>query len=226
VEYDMKEEPSMTDEPSLSGARKRTARLTNFEDGLWDLLLGMIFVLLAVYPVTRDRLGAVGNAVLIIGGMLLLAVLQALLRKRVSTPRLGWVKGRRSPAKAWLLGITIALFGLTCLLFVLTLLFPGRMGRLIAGFGPQWLSTYLIEIIVLLVLVCLFSAMGFLFGVPRLYGYGWLLGGANLASAAIYGGAARGFNLPLAAAAGLILSIGLILLIRFLRRYPVRTLDA
>ena len=42
--------------------------------------------------------------------------------------------------------------------------------------------SYLVELIVLLVMGGLFSALGYIYGVTRLYFYGWMLGLANLAS--------------------------------------------
>jgi hypothetical protein len=76
------------------------------------------------------------------------------------------------------------------------------------------------------VLVGLFSALGYLFGVGRLYLYGWLLGGSNLTAAVLYDGAPEGFNLPLGLASAVILAIGGALLVRFCRNYPVQIQDA
>ncbi len=79
------------------------------------------------------------------------------------------------------------------------------------------------ELIVLLALGGLFSAMGYLFGVTRLYFYGWMLGLAYLASIYMEHNAGWTFQIPLAIAAGIILLIGFVLLVRFLRKYPLRT---
>jgi hypothetical protein len=87
-------------------------------------------------------------------------------------------------------------------------------------------QSYLVEILVLLVLVGLFSAMGYLFGVPRLFLYGWLLGGANLVAVIMYRGTPEGLNLPLAVVAGVILLIGAYLLVRMLRKHPVQGAEA
>ena len=54
----------MNETPSLSYAQKRTVRLLSYEDGLWDLLLGVVFLLLAIYPITRAVLGPAWNLVL------------------------------------------------------------------------------------------------------------------------------------------------------------------
>jgi hypothetical protein len=78
----------------------------------------------------------------------------------------------------------------------------------------------------MLVLGGLFSAMGYAFGVSRLYFYGWLIGLANIASVYMTHTAGWSFNIPLAIAAGMILLIGFVLLGRFLRKYPLRTQEA
>jgi hypothetical protein len=201
-------------------------RLLSYEDGLWDLLLGTIFMLLAVYQITRARLGPSWNMVLFVGLLLLATGIFSVLRRRISAPRLGYVKARYTPALKGILAVTIALVVLTVGLVILTLVNPAWLG----GPGPEVslanVQSYLMEILVLLALVGLFSAMGYLFGVPRLFLYGWLLGGANLVSVVLYRGAPAGFNLPLAVAAGVILLIGAYLLIRMLRKYPAQSAEA
>ena len=61
------------------------------------LLLGIIFMFLAIYPVTRELLGPVWNLVLFLGVLALLVVAQLLLRRYVSGPRIGYAEPRRSP---------------------------------------------------------------------------------------------------------------------------------
>ena len=216
----------MSDTPSLSEVQRRTVRLLSYEDGLWDLLLGTIFMLLAVYPITRARLGPAWNMVLFVGLLLLATGVFSVLRRKISAPRLGYVKARHTPALKGMLAVAIALVALTVGLVILTLVKPGWLG----GPAPEVtlvnVKSYLVEILVLLALVGLFSAMGYLFGVPRLFLYGWLLGCANLISVILYRGAPAGFNLPLAVAAGVILLIGAYLLVRMLRKYPVQGAEA
>ena len=216
----------MNETPSLSEVQKRTVRLLSYEDGLWDLLLGMIFVLLAVYPITRARLGPAWNLALFAGLVLLMTGIHAVVRRRISVPRLGYVKARYTPAHKLILAITIALVVLTAGLVVLTLVRPGWLAGPSAVDPPGWVQAYRVEILVLLALVGLFSAMGSFFGVPRLFLYGWLLGGANLVSVILYRGTPEGFNLPLAIAAGVILFFGASLLVRMLRKYPARGAEA
>jgi hypothetical protein len=200
--------------------------LTNYEDGLWDLLLGTVVMLLAVYPVSRARLGPTWNVGLFVGLVLLLSALQVFVRWRFATPRLGYVKARRTPALRHALAAAVVLFALTLALVVVTLLKPEWIPSLNAQSGPQWFRAYTVEVVTLLVLGCLFSALGYAFGVPRLYLYGWLVGAGNLASVMMNEGAPEAFNLPTAIAASAILLVGAVLLMRFVHKYPLRNLEA
>jgi hypothetical protein len=216
----------MNETPSLSEMQKRTVRLLSYEDGLWDLLLGAVFLLLAIYPITRARLGPTWNLVFFVGLLLLVTAIFSGLRRRISTPRLGYVSARYTPAKKLILAFTMALVALTAGLVILTLVNPAWLGGPAPAVALSNVWSYQVEILVLLALIVLFSAMGYRFGVPRLYLYGWLLGGANLASVILYRGSPEGFNWPLAGAAGIILLIGATLLARMLRKYPVRKAEA
>jgi succinate dehydrogenase/fumarate reductase cytochrome b subunit len=205
----------------LRQIQRRTFQLMSFEDGLWDLLLGTIFIFLAIYPVTRQLLGPVWNLILFLSLLALVVVGQLAVRHIVSEPRIGYVRPRRSPKLRLLAFISVVMVLVTFGLVVWTLLSP-RSGPTssIAEALPG--RSYVVEFIVLLVLGILFSAMGYLFGVVRLYFYGWMLGLANLASVYMEHNAGWVFNLPMAIAAGIILLIGFVLLVRFLRKYPPR----
>lgn len=208
----------MTDLPSLRDVQKRTIQLTAFEDGLWDLLMGAILMLLAVYPVSRELLGPELNVAAFLMMLLVLAGIQLVVRRRLSEPRIGMARSKRTPALKLALGVTFVLVALTFGLLILTLIGPGwfpNPGR------RSLLGGYAVEIVVLAACVGLFSLLGYLFGVPRLYLYGWLIGGSNLLF--VFGERQYGwiFDLPLAVSAGAMLVIGALLLQRFLRRYPV-----
>jgi hypothetical protein len=212
----------MSEPYNLRKIQQRTFQLMSFEDGLWDLLLGTIFMFLAIYPVTRQLLGPVWNLILFLSLLALMVVVQLVVRRLVSEPRIGYVQPRRSPKLRLLAVITVVMVLATFGLLLWTLLSPGSgpTSGIQAEFPPE--RSYLVELIVLLALGFLFSAMGYLFGVTRLYFYGWLLGLANLASVYMEHNAGWTFQIPGAIAAGAILLIGFVLLIRFLRKYPLR----
>ena len=200
--------------------QRRTNQLMNFEDGFWDLLLGCIFMMLAIYPVTRELLGPVWNLVLFLSVRALRVAAELLLRRYISGPRLGYAQPRRSPKLRLVLVFTVLMVLITFGLVLVTLLSPESVPSPPVEASPG--RSYLVELIALLVIGGLFSALGYLYGVTRLYFYGWMLGLANLASVYMTHNAGWTVLIPLAMAAGVILLIGFVLLVRFLRKYPVR----
>jgi hypothetical protein len=206
----------------LNQIEQRTNQLMNFEDGFWDLLLGSIFMMLAIYPVTRELLGPVWNLVLFLSVLAALVVAQLLLRHYVSGPRIGYAQPRRSPKLRLALLFTILMVLITFGLVLATLLSPESVPSSSIPVEASPGRGYLVELIVLLVMGGLFSFLGYLYGVTRLYFYGWMLGLANLASIYMEHNAGWTFLIPLALAAGIIMLIGLALLVRFLRKYPPR----
>jgi hypothetical protein len=152
----------------LRQIRRRTFQLMSFEDGLWDLLLGTIFMFLAIYPVTRQLLGPVWNLILFLSLLALMVVVQLVIRRLVSEPRIGYVRPRRSPKLRLLAFITVVMVLITFGLVVLTLLSPGSgPTSSIQAEAPPGRS-YVVELIVLLAMGALFSAMGYLIVFLRL----------------------------------------------------------
>ena len=123
-------------------------------------------------------------------------------------------------AVALVLVFTVLMVLITFGLVLVTLLSPESVPSPPVEASPG--RSYLVELIALLVIGGLFSALGYLYGVTRLYFYGWMLGLANLASVYMTHNAGWTVLIPLAMAAGVILLIGFVLLVRFLRKYPVR----
>jgi hypothetical protein len=197
-------------------------RLMNFEDGLWDLTLGMIFLALACYPLTRAALGPVWNLALFLVVLFLLVVGLFGLRRIVSAPRLGHARPRRTPKLRLLLVFTIVMVALTLGLVLLTLFSPREVTEAISKTESGGRS-YLVEWIVVVVIGLIFSGLGYTAGVTRLYFYGWMLGLANLASVYMVHNAGWTFLLPLAIVAGIILSIGAVRFARFMQKYSPRT---
>jgi len=209
----------MIDFPQI---RRRITQLTTFEDGFWDLMLGAMFLFLSIYNFTRERLGPVANVALYLVVIALLAATQLVLRRLVSEPRIGYVQSRRSPKLLLVVALTAGMVLITFGVVMLTLLGPGTepvsapaTAAASAGRG------YLVEIITLFAIGGLFSLLGYVFQVKRMYLYGWMLGVANLASVYLEHNAGWTFLLPSAIAAGIIFLIGLIRLVRFLQAYPM-----
>lgn len=205
----------------IGNAQKRIVQLTNYEDGLWDILLGLVMLLLSIYPITRELLGPELNLVLFLVALAILVAGQYAARRYISTPRLGYAKYRRTPAIKLIVAVTAGLVLLTLGVVIATLLSPGWIPQSPSSSSASWISDLTVEIAVMFAMVGLFSLLGYIFGVTRLFVYGWLLGGAFVLSAALSIYQGWTFNLPLAIASGIIIVVGIVLLMRFIRKYPV-----
>ena len=213
----------MSQPMTMKESRQRIVQLTTYEDGLWDILLGSIFLLLSIYPVTRELLGPELNFVFYLVVLLALVGVHFLARKYISEPRIGRVTMRPSRGTKAMLVVTVVLFFGTLGLVLLTLFSPVGVTLPETGALPGGGSLGSVDIAVGLVLVGIFSVLAYRFGVVRLYFYGALLGLASLVSAAGYLSEDGMLNIPLVVASGIILLTGFFLLGRFLARYPVPT---
>lgn len=205
----------------IGNAQKRIIQLTNYEDGLWDIFLGLVMLLLSIYPITRELLGPELNLVLFLVALALLVAGQSAARRHISTPRLGYAKQRRTPATKIVVALTAGLVLLTLGCVIATLLSPGWLPQVSSSSSASWISDLAVEIVVMFAMVGLFSLLGYLFGVTRLFVYGWLLGGAYLLSVALTRNQDLSFNLPLAIVSVIIIGTGIVLLVRFMRKYPI-----
>lgn len=82
----------MTQTLDMNDAEKQVFRLAAFEDGIWEIYLGLFFTMMSFFPVTRELLGPALNAVLILGVTILLAATALIAKKRIILPRTGLVK--------------------------------------------------------------------------------------------------------------------------------------
>lgn len=212
----------MSENSSLRAIQQRTMRLMNFEDGLWDITLGLIFLTLSIYPLTRAALGPVWNLGLFLLVLALLVLGLFGLRRIVSEPRLGRARPRRNFKLRLLLVITVVMVALTLGLVALTLFGPSE-GKEAISKATAGGRSYLVEWITVVVMGLIFSGLGYIAGVSRLYIYGWMLGLANLASVYMEHQAGWTFLLPLAISAGIILLTGVVLFVRFINRFPSRS---
>ena len=216
----------MAQQMTLGEVRRRTLRLINFEDGLWDISLGSVFLMLSLYLVTRSLLVLALNLLLFAGVLAILIVGQLYARRVFSAPRIGVLKSRRTPARTATLAIGAVLVVATVGLVMATLLSPHAISGPMWGAQPKWVGDMSVDIIFMLALIGLFSFMAYVLGIPRLYLYGWLVGVGMLASTALQLYAGYTFSLPPAIAAGGIVLVGVALFIRFLRKYQIPTAEA
>ena len=202
-------------------AEKKIYQLAIFQDGIWDMQIGGMIMLFSFYPITRRSLGVGWNLVLIFGLLAILLIIGATLKRTVSTPRMGLVKFGKSQ-KTKLLTMRLIIFGIFLLTSALAITLIMQIFRPNWGANtPEWLQLLGMDIVFGLFAVAIFSVLSGVFRMWRPFLYGLLLGGSIVATGArsVYGGPE--FNYPFAIAGGVILAIGLGLLLRFVRTYPI-----
>jgi hypothetical protein len=179
-------------------ARKRAIRLLRFEDGLWDILLGSVFLLMSVYPLTRELLGPAWNALAF--GLVLIVVLLGAAWAKVALviPRRGVAKPRPSTTRTITLVFRVTLVLALVTVVLWTLFATSVLPRPPWGKAPGWVHTLDLDILVAALLVLVFAAIARSAGVGRVYLYGWLLGLGTLASTALEHYAGITFHFPLA----------------------------
>ena len=208
-------------------AERKIFRLAIFQDGIWDMQIGGMIMLFSFYPFTRRLLGVGWNLVLIFGMLAILLVIGATLKRTVSSPRMGLVKfGKNQKSK--LLTMRLIIFGifLVTSALAIALILQVFLGPNWGENTPEWLQLLGMDIVFGLFAIAIFSVLSGVFRMWRPFIYGLLLGSSIVATAVrtVYGGPE--FNYPFAIAGGIILAIGLALLLRFVRTYPIPAEEA
>lgn len=206
---------------NLQEAEKHVFRQAIFEDGIWEIFLGSTFFLMSFYALTREFLGPVINAILILGVIFALVGLAWLTKKYLVLPRVGMVKfGKRTVRK--IKTANLITWGLVILTFALmivgskTILQEPVWQKL-----PQWVSDFDVDLVFALIIIAFFGAIAYSMGVPRFYVHGTLIGVANFISAVmqVYYGSL--FQWPVALAGFLIMAVGIYILSIFLKEHPI-----
>lgn len=199
---------------------ERKAWLSTFQDGLWDLYLGLLLAagVVSSWFSYRDlpdasRIPAYFS-VIVLAGLVLWAG-----KRFVTQPRLGRVKfgpereARKSKARL------VIIFAVLVTAALLAFFVPRNGG------GAASLPPYSGPVIVTLLLLFVFSALAYYFEFKRLYLYAVLFAlqeplGVILQEVT---GTEIGFVIAPLIGAPIVLTIGLVHLVRFLRRYPPLT---
>jgi len=181
--------------------------LRTFEHGLWDIGIGSLFLMFGLTIVVHFPALA---AIWIVG---LMPGLREVGRKLV-VPRIGHVQFRepRSKAKDRLTGVLTATSVIGMAMFLIFL----WLSKGVAPAWVQWIGAHFILVIGLIWGGALAIA-GWLVMFPRLYAYGALVFVSLIITDSMEG---YHLGVSLIAAGGAILLVGVILLVRFLRRYP------
>jgi hypothetical protein len=210
----------------INHAERRVYRIANFQDGLWDIYLGLILIVMSIDPLTRSLLGPIWNLVLILALTLGLLLVVNRLRQRLVAPRIGLVKlGERTLRKL----NTAHMITLTLVLATLVLwIFSARnwLQEPIWDNLPRWVSDFDVDLLFMIVTIVFFSVIAYSMRVPRYYLHGVLMGVGNFISTVmlVYHGVT--FQYPMLIAGMVILLVGSFVLSRFIKTYPSSQEDA
>ena len=201
---------------NLKNTEKKAFR-TTFEDGIMDLQLGLLLlpaVLINVLKLEDDSKSVMRIALMIlIYGAIIAGAYIA--KRKITAPRIGQIKPgtKRKRKVRWLRTITILVFLLTVTLVALTVFASQFAVQMIAGLPlVMWVMGGSIFVF--------FAAMAIFLDVPR-----YLLYAIPYAFAyeldVVYFQDMFGFPLLTTISMILILAVGLVYFVRFLRKYPV-----
>jgi len=199
------------------------AWLSTFQDGLWDIYLGILMVSDAVGTFLNDA-GAADSvripsyvSVMVLGMILFVAG-----KLFVTAPRMGRVKfapqrKARSMRVILIIGITMLIMGV--------LFWTGQL-RSARGEPPIIPPGVIPTLIIIVFIVGVFSLLAASWGLKRMYLYGVLVAMPEIAGLVLgqAAGIDPGFITP-AVSASIMLTIGVIIFIRFLRAYPIPPVD-
>ena len=178
---------------------QRKVYMTFFEDGLWDVVLGL-FLLAWGFAILFD-LGWLPGVSFVVFFYLALG-----LKQKMTYPRIGYAKpaeARKQRSRVVVAGGVTLLLGIMVFLLVVT------------GGMPQFLRDYF-ELLFGTMLAIVVGLVGYWWGIIRWYYYAGLV----FVFAAFNQWLGLSFELSFIIPGGLILFCGLISFVRFLRKYP------
>jgi hypothetical protein len=207
----------MNDTLNLKQTEKASFKLAAYADGLNDISLGLVMILMGFYPLTRELLGVSVNALFSLAILGLIFGAQVWAKKRLGPSRIGVVKfGERIQKRLR----TSLLVGI--ILFLLT---AGTWYLSAQGYslpkpafpGSAWFGGYGDDILVGLIVLAIFSGIAYTLEMTRFYLYGLLLGACFPLQSMlpVYQGTPYFFS------AAVMIGIGIYLLTQFLQKYPV-----
>jgi len=199
---------------NLTDIEKKAYRST-FQDGIWDIFLGLTLLILAVGALLSNRGMPEGRQMTVLVGLQVAAAVFFIAgKKRITVPRMGFVKfgpqRKRKITKSHVVLLGSVVVGAVAFL-VVSLAMRETRAELLDFMPLAWAVNAMV----------VFSLLAHYLDCPRLYGYGVLFALPVPVDAAIKTFA--GVNLsPVAFAvpAIVMLAIGGVLLGSFLRRYP------
>ncbi len=202
---------------NLKEIEKKAFRST-FQDGIWDIFLFFLLLNLAVGALLSNSGVSEGLTMTILAALAAMIVLAFMTgKKRITIPRMGFVKfGPKRKRKIWKSRITLVASCLAGLLVFLAALaisyYPAGRPKIAFLLPAAWVANSII----------VFSLLAYNLDCSRLYIYGVLFAlpvPVDMAVKELVG--VNLIAIALAVPAVIMLTVGTVLLARFLRDYPL-----
>jgi hypothetical protein len=209
---------------SLKDAERKAFRSV-FQDGLWDIYLGLLLGTMGIGVLfASGSRSELAGTIAVLGFVCLFMLAFWAGKKYVTTPRLGLVKfGPRRKAKVRNVRVVLFLSALLGVVMLVVGLSPGPTSV------PEWAANMpLVAYIWVVQVIVVFGIGAYFLDVPRFYLYGVLFAVPFPAAIALdqNGIVASGkvaFPLTFGVSAGIMVLVGLVLFVRFLRDHPLPT---
>ena len=206
----------------LKDTEKASFKLAAFSDGIADICLGLVMITLGVYPSIRELLGVNWSALFYLASMGLILFGLIRIKKHLAHSRIGIVDfGKRANKRLLAFGlISAVLLDLTALTWYFS-----TKGYIFPTTASRWsalLGTYGSDILIAAMVLLVFSGMAYALGLTRFYFYGLILGASFPIQSLLQ--VYKGFSVLVAG--GLIVAVGIVLLTRFLKDFPIVAADA
>ena len=192
---------------------EKKAWISTFQDGLWDIMLGLVFFI----PAVIGLLG--GNDYVLIPLYFVSILLFVTAKKRIIVPRMGLVKfGEKRRKKSHVIAMILTV----SVVFLIFMVVMKKSGLLSEAVGIPTGS-----IIVGINILVVFGLMAYFLNFDRLYLYAVLVGAVEPVSAVleIKNLIESPYLIMLVISGGMIIT-GIILLVRFIRKYPLTENEA
>jgi len=193
---------------------ERKAFRSVFQDGLWDIFIGFLFTQFIIAPFLSERgLNDFWSSAVLFPIYMIVLIGVMVLKKYVVAPRIGMVqfsKKRKSKFKKLILMTNIILvIGIIAGVFFVDL----------SNLNIKWLfpATFC------LMLLVGFSAAAYMLDLARFYFYGAMNSLAVVVGELLYqfaGASHHGFPVAFGLTSSIMIIVGIILLVNFLRKYP------
>jgi len=197
---------------SLKSAERKAFSLT-FEDGLWDIMLGLVVMIFAVAPLLAEPLGDFWSSMIFLPIWAAAAWIVKLLKKKAVEPRVGRVN-LGLPRKKRLFRLNIVFLVTLTLTFV-----SGFLALLEIGAAVQWWV-----VLNAAAALILFSVAAYVLQQNRFYIYGGLVSLAPIVGEWLwsqYQVSHHGYPVTFGLASAVIILTGIARFILFLRAYQI-----